>query len=358
MKKLGIYIHIPYCRSKCPYCDFFSLAKTDTAAAYIAAVERELENFAREHNCIADTLYIGGGTPSVLAGEQIASLISTVRRLYGDALEEVTVEGNPSDVSEEFLRTIRAAGANRLSLGMQSAVESERRALGRRAGRAQVAAAVEAARQAGFGNISLDLMLGIPAQSARSLSESIRFCADLGVEHISAYILKLEEGTYFYRNRDKLDLSDDDAAADLYLQAVEELTESGFAQYEISNFAKPGKESRHNLKYWRLEEYLGIGAAAHSFVGGKRFYYPRDIERFIAGTAPVADGSGGDRGEQIMLGLRLKEGISKPLLSEKAIQKLPLLAEQGMITETEQTVALTPQGCLLSNTIINALSEV
>ncbi|MBE6819179.1 MAG: radical SAM family heme chaperone HemW [Ruminococcaceae bacterium] len=358
MNQLGIYIHIPYCRSKCPYCDFFSLAKTDTAAAYIAAVERELECFAREHSYIADTLYIGGGTPSVLAGKQIASLISTVRRLYGDALEEVTVEGNPSDVSEDFLRIIRAAGANRLSLGMQSAVESERRALGRRAGAAQVSDAVEAARRAGFGNISLDLMLGIPAQSAQSLRESITFCADLGVEHISAYILKLEEGTYFYRNRDRLDLPDDDATADLYLQAVEELDASGFAQYEISNFAKPGKESRHNLKYWRLEEYLGIGAAAHSYVGGKRFYYARDIESFIAGAAPVPDGSGGDRQEQIMLGLRLKQGISKALLSEKAKEKLPLMTEQGLIAETQQAVALTPQGCLLSNTIINELSEV
>ncbi|MBQ6381871.1 MAG: radical SAM family heme chaperone HemW [Clostridia bacterium] len=358
MKSIAVYIHIPYCRSKCPYCDFFSLADQSSAQRYVEAVCARTAAFLEENPCEVETLYIGGGTPSVLEGKQIAAIIETAANGSSKAIGEITVECNPSDVSAAFFESIHAAGANRLSLGMQSAVDSERRALGRRADRAQVKAAVEAARRAGFQNISLDIMLGIPQQTQSSLQESIRFCAELGVEHVSAYILKLEEGTFFAKHPQRLALPDEDAAADLYLLAVEALEQAGWRQYEISNFAKPGFESRHNLKYWRLEPYAGIGAAAHSFLGGKRFYYPRDIDYFIAGGAPIADGAGGDRLERIMLGLRLKEGIQKALLSEKARGELPALEQQGFVTTDEQTVALTPKGCLLSNTIINLLSEV
>ncbi|MBR2590065.1 MAG: radical SAM family heme chaperone HemW [Clostridia bacterium] len=358
MNKLGIYIHIPYCRSKCPYCDFFSLAHTDTSSGYTQRVCEEIERFFAENECKTDTLYIGGGTPSVLAPEQIVCMVECVKKHCRDAFCEITVECNPSDTGEEFLRAIYAAGVNRLSFGMQSAVERERRALGRRANREQVAAAVKCAQNIGFQNISLDLMLGIPGQTGESLRESIDFCVSLGVQHISAYILKIEPGTVFAKKRESLDLPPEDAVADLYLQAVEALEQAGYMQYEISNFALPGYESRHNLKYWRLQEYLGIGAAAHSFVAGKRFYYPRDIDYFLGGGVPIADGDGGDVQEQIMLGLRLKEGIPKSLLSEKAKEKLPFLRGQRLLSETEQTVALTPQGCLLSNTIINELSEV
>ena len=353
MKHLGIYIHIPFCRSKCPYCDFFSLVQTDTAAAYIEAVNRRVSEF-QTGEYRANTLYIGGGTPSVLSGEQVAGVIETVKAHYG-TLAEITVECNPSDAAEGFLRRIYAAGANRLSFGMQSAVESERRALGRRADRAQVESAVRLAADIGFQNISLDLMLGIPHQTAESLHESIRFCASLPVRHISAYILKIEEGTYFGKHRDTLALPDEDATADLYLQAVKELEAAGFMQYEISNFAKPGFESRHNLKYWQLEEYLGIGAAAHSFLGGRRFYYERDIAGFIAGNEPVDDGAGGGREEQIMLGLRLREGIDTALLSEGAKANIPLLCEQGLAALKENRLALTAKGFLISNSIIRLL---
>ena len=355
MKHLGIYIHIPFCRSKCPYCDFFSLVKTDTAAAYIEAVNCRLKQF-QTGEYKADTLYIGGGTPSVLTGEQVASMIETVKKHYGTPAE-ITVECNPSDVDETFLRRIYTAGANRLSFGMQSAVDSERRALGRRADRVQVEKAVRLAADSGFANISLDLMLGIPHQTADSLHESICFCGSLPVQHISAYILKIEEGTYFGKHRDALTLPDEDATADLYLQAVEELEAAGFRQYEISNFAKPGYESRHNLKYWHLEEYLGIGAAAHSFVCGRRFYYERDIAGFIAGAEPVDDGAGGDREEAVMLALRLREGVETALLSDSARQKIPFLKAQGYVTELDGRVSFTPQGFLISNTLIAELTE-
>lgn len=355
MKQLGIYIHIPFCRSKCPYCDFFSLVKTETAVAYIETANRRLKEY-QTGEYTADTLYIGGGTPSVLTGEQVASMIETVKTHYGTPAE-ITVECNPSDVDETFLRRIYDAGANRLSFGMQSAVDAERRALGRRADRAQVENAVRLAANIGFSNISLDLMLGIPHQTAESLHESICFCASLPVQHISAYILKIEEGTYFGKHRDVLTLPDEDTTADLYLQAVEELEATGFKQYEISNFAKPGFESRHNLKYWHLEEYLGVGTAAHSFVGGRRFFYERDIAGFLAGAKPIDDGAGGDREEAIMLALRLTEGVETALLSGNAQQKLPFLIERGYVTEHGGRVAFTPQGFLISNTLIAELTE-
>ena len=356
MKSVGMYIHIPYCRSKCPYCDFFSLADRDSAAQYVRAVCRTIEAFFTANHCKADTLYIGGGTPSVLTGEQIACVVHCARRYAAD-LEEITVECNPSDCSEDFLREIFAAGVNRLSFGMQSAVERERRALGRRADRARIAAAVKSAQAVGFRNISVDLMLGIPGQTSESLSESIRFCASLGVQHISAYLLKIEDGTPFAKKRETLSLPDEDTTADLYLQCVAGLEQAGWRQYEISNFALPGFESRHNLKYWRVEEYIGIGAAAHSFFGGKRFYYPRDIAYFIDGGEPLADGTGGDREEKIMLGLRLCEGIPAAWLSPKAQENLPLLCEQGLATYKDNTIALTPKGFLISNSIINLLTE-
>ena len=357
MKTAGIYVHIPFCRSKCPYCDFFSLTERSAAKAYVQALCERIEAFFGDNQCKADTLYIGGGTPSVLEGEQIARIVKTAQKCCGDALFEITVECNPSDVSPAFLEEIFAAGVNRLSFGMQSAVDSERRALGRRADKKRVEQAVFWAREAGFSNLSLDLMLGIPEQTAKSLSESIAFAASLGVQHISAYILKIEEGTRFQTHRHQLNLPDEDAVAELYLQAEKELEERGFLQYEISNFARPGAESRHNLKYWQLEPYIGFGAAAHSFFGGKRFYYPRDIRYFLSGGAPIDDGDGGDREEELMLGLRLKKGVPLLLLSQKARAQLPLLCENGYATVSQDSVALTPKGFLISNTLITMLSE-
>ena len=357
MQKTGIYVHIPFCRSKCPYCDFYSLTDTAKAKQYAQALSRNIEKFFAENSCKADTLYIGGGTPSVLKGEQIAAIVKSAQKACGNTLSELTIECNPSDVNAAFFQEVFAAGVNRISFGMQSAVDSERRALGRRADRVTVENAVREAQQIGFSNISLDLMLGIPGQTKESLSESIRFAAGLGVQHISAYLLSIEEGTWFEKNLHKLHLPDEEATAQFYLQAVEELQAQGFAQYEISNFAKPGFESRHNLKYWRLEPYIGFGAAAHSFFNGKRFYYPRDIDDYLGGGAPIADGDGGSREERIMLGLRLSEGIALSLLSEKALARVKSLCEEGLATVSEEKLALTPEGFLLSNSIINLLCE-
>lgn len=357
MNDIGIYVHIPYCNSKCPYCDFYSLADKSRAQEYANAVNVKVKNFTKEIFCKANTLYIGGGTPSSLPVNLLVSIVENVKNSFNCVPEEITVEFNPSDADIDYFKELFACGVNRLSFGMQSAVDSERRALGRRADKNQVEKAVKLAKEAGFNNISLDLMLGIPNQTSASLSESIIFCADLGVQHISAYILKLEEGTFFYKNAHKLNLPDDDETADLYLLAVSELEKAGFKQYEISNFAKEGFESKHNLKYWRLEDYFGIGAAAHSCINSKRFYYPRDIEYFINGGEPISDGESGTREEKIMLGLRLKEGIKKELLSSKALGELPSLEQNGYVGITPSNIFLTPKGFLISNTIINTLIE-
>jgi oxygen-independent coproporphyrinogen-3 oxidase len=309
MKNTGIYIHIPFCRSKCPYCDFFSLTNTQKARNYMESVNQHIALEGERNLCKVDTLYIGGGTPSVVDAELLAAAVKKVRECFKCELKEVTVECNPSDSESKFFDIIASSGVNRISFGMQSAVESERKALGRRADAEKVKQAVKSAREAGIKNISLDLMIGIPNQTKDSLLKSIDFCAETEVQHISAYMLKLEKGTYFYNHADRLNLPDEDTTADLYLYTVEKAEELGFKQYEISNFAKEGYESLHNLKYWLLDDYIGIGAAAHSFIGSKRFYYPRDTDYFISGGQMIFEGNGGDTSERIMLGLRLKRGI-------------------------------------------------
>lgn len=356
-KTLGIYVHIPFCRSKCPYCDFFSLLNKDKQRIYVDSVVSEMEKRGKKNACKVDTLYIGGGTPSCIGGKEIARIVNAVKKSFNCVLSEVTIECNPSDANQELFKYLAECGVNRVSFGMQSAVDSERRILGRISGKEQVKKAVGLARNSGITNISLDIMLGVPNQTEHSLLESINFCKEMGVQHISAYMLRLEDGTHYFNNKEKFNFPSDDETAELYLMLVSELKKRGYEQYEISNFSKIGYESKHNLKYWRLEDYLGIGSAAHSFVDGKRFYYPRDIDYFINGGEPKNEGVGGDIQEKIMLGLRLKEGIDTALLSEPALKNIPLLEENGFCNLINNRIVLTPKGFLMSNTIINMLTE-
>lgn len=364
MEPIGLYLHIPFCRGKCPYCDFYSMradaARMDT---YKKALEETLEAWAARTGRAADTLYFGGGTPPLLGGKRIASLVDTARAHYGLADAEITVECNPSDADGCLFEMLACAGVNRISLGLQSAVDEERKALGRRAGVGEVAECIRLAKAAGITNLSLDLMLGIPGQTVDSLRRSIDFCVQAGVTHISAYLLKIEEGTAFARRQEKLALPDEDAVCDFYEQACESLSEAGFRQYEISNFAQPGFESRHNLKYWNAEEYLGLGASAHSFLEGKRFFYPRDIDAFLRGAAPVPDGEGGGFEEYAMLRLRLTEGLREDLLSRRYGYGIPdemrrvaqQLAGYGLLEQDKGGIQLTRKGFLLSNAVIAEL---
>lgn len=366
MEPIGLYLHIPFCRGKCPYCDFYSMradaARMDT---YTRALERALAEWARRAGRRADTLYFGGGTPSLLGGARIASLAAAAQAHYGLKNAEITVECNPSDADGRLFEALARAGVNRVSLGLQSAVDGERRALGRRAGVKEAAECLRLARGAGISNLSLDLMLGIPGQTADSLRRSIDFCAEAGVRHISAYLLKVEEGTQFARRRESLALPDEDAVCALYEQACEELERAGFRQYEISNFARPGFESRHNLKYWNAEEYLGLGASAHSFLDGKRFFYPRDIDAFVCGQAPVRDGAGGSFEEYAMLRLRLTEGLREDAARKRFGYGIPAgmraaarrLEAYGVVSQDEEGLRLTRKGFLLSNPVIAQLLQ-
>lgn len=361
---LGLYIHVPFCASKCPYCDFYSERRKDGEADYVNAVIDEINTLRRSGDFVSDeiysrvpsSVYFGGGTPSLLGQENIARILTAIRKkwtLSGDA--EITVECNPS-LSDPgvFFEGIKKAGVNRVSIGMQSAVDGERRALGRRAGAEDVKRSVLTAKNAGIENISLDIMLGIPKQTPESLQYSLDFALRLGITHLSVYILKLEEGTVFYKRQNALDLPDEDAVADLYLFTCKYLRDNGMRHYEVSNFCFDDKIGRHNMRYWEQKEYLGIGPAAHSFVNGKRFFCERSLDAFLAGAPALFDGPGGDRDEKIMLALRTDHGadVSEMKNKSKIMQEL---RNAGYVRIRDGRLTLTDTGFLLSNSVIAAL---
>jgi len=369
---IALYLHIPFCRGKCPYCDFYSVPGTQTLCdAYTQTLAAQLAHWGEKlrragaPRAVA-SLYFGGGTPSRLGAQNIAALLAAAKAHFALLPEaEITLECNPSDLAENAfdLQIAVNAGVSRVSLGLQSAVESERRALGRQGDAAAVEAALRRVRAAGINNFSLDLMLGIPGQTPQSLVESIRFCAEQEAAHVSAYLLKIEEGTPFFAQKESLDLPDEEQTAQRYLAACEMLEQAGYAQYEISNFARPGKESRHNLAYWDGREYLGLGPAAHSFLAGERFYYPADLAAFSADAQPIPDGAGGDFEEYAMLRLRLNEGLTQQGTRERFGQDIPAhitekarrFAQQGLLRQDANGIALTKQGFLFSNHIIGEL---
>lgn len=359
----GIYIHIPFCRSKCPYCDFYSFkGEKEQKDGYLKAVLCHLKEYENKVKQV-DTVYFGGGTPSVFGGERLRAIIEYIKEHFSLEDAEITVECNPSSVTEELMENLAKAGVNRISMGMQSAVDSERKALGRLSGTLDVKNALRTVKNAGIDNISLDIMLGVPGQTMESLDESLDFLFSADIRHISAYMLKIEEGTPFAKAEKSLALPDEDEVCDMYLHTVKRLSEKGFEQYEVSNFALKGFESRHNLKYWKCEEYIGIGPSAHSFYEGRRFYYERDFQSFVTGAVPTDDGEGGSEEEYIMLALRLKEGLSDKKfrerygksLPESISQKAENFSKQGLLTVNDGTVSLTAEGFLVSNYIIGEL---
>ncbi len=356
----GLYIHVPFCLKKCPYCDFYSLTQLSLREKYAEAVIRSLNEWRDKTDVQCNTLYFGGGTPSVMGGELLGGIIDCAKELFLTDDAEITVECNPSSVDEKLIHTLALHGVNRISMGVQSAVENERLALGRLSGKNDVVRALETVRKHGITNVSLDLMLGVPGQTMQSLDESIDFCLQSGVPHISAYMLKIEEGTPFYETAGSLNLADEDEVCDIYMHVADRFTSAGMLHYEISNFALPGFESRHNLNYWDCGEYLGIGPAAHSFLGGKRFYYERDIASFIEGTPPVEDGTGGDFEEYVMLRLRLSEGLVNSKVKkrfgfdipEAMVKKASAAALRNFVVCNGDGIRLNTNGFLLSNSII------
>ena len=367
---LGLYIHIPFCKAKCAYCDFYSLAHSEEKMdAYMAALLRHLEEVApRAAGMQVDTVYFGGGTPSYLGAARLCRILQTVLRRYDVARDaEITLEANPDSAGDwKELRKLRRAGFNRLSLGVQSTDDALLRRIGRVHTYEQVQQAVMAARKAKFTNLSLDLIYGLPGQTMEDWQRTLADAVALGPEHLSCYGLKLEEGTPLWRQT--LTLPDDDAQADMYLYTVAALGEMGYEQYEISNFAKSGKESRHNLKYWRMEEYAGFGPGAHSDFGGVRYGYVRDIDSYIAGRLVLSesetDSTLARDYEYVMLSLRTAAGIDRQTFEKRyrqRFQPMETLFEQyekaGLASRTEGGWRLTPRGFLVSNSIIAALQE-
>lgn len=363
---LGLYIHIPFCKSKCPYCDFYSMRYSDKLMErYISALIDNIAKTGEGKNLKVDSVYFGGGTPSVLGGENIVRILESVNNNFNLQNPEITVECNPSTTNSVFYETISLGGVNRISLGMQSAVEKERRLLGRTANRDQVANSIYQARKAGISNISVDMMLGVPEQNKETLKESIGFIKEVKPEHISSYMLKLEEGTFFYKNSHKLNLPDEDEVCDMYLDFSKEMKKLGYEHYEISNFAKAGKRSRHNTKYWLDDEYIGFGPSAYSFYEGRRYHYDADIEKYISSREIVSDETGGSKSEYVMLALRLSDGLSfssyekryGEKISELFIRKGEMFAKNGFAEIDSEHISLTAEGFLLSNRIIGELID-
>lgn len=361
MEPLGIYIHIPFCRQKCPYCDFYSLpADALTQETYVQAVLQDLENY-RERGLTADTLYFGGGTPSLLHTDLLKKLLDKVAEVFS-LPEEISLEANPGTVDLPKLNTLRKIGFNRISFGMQSAVEEERKLLGRQHTLQDVKSAVLWAKEAGFSDISVDLMLGTPKQTLASIEESLSFLSTLPIDHTSAYLLKIEEGTAFARQEIIDLLPDEDTSCDIYLTVCSRFAEMGFSQYEISNFARSGKECRHNLKYWNRQPYLGFGPTAHSFFEGKRFFYSRDLADYIAfpGQHQLLEEADPDPlTEYFAMSFRLTRGIS--LRETEKLFHLPAdvllktaapFLQHHLMQQEGDRLFLTPEGFLLSNSII------
>lgn len=357
IKPIGLYIHIPFCISKCNYCDFYSVKVTDSIKKdYVKALIKEIKQWGDSLSRPIDTIYFGGGTPSLIS-EFLPEIMNAVKSAFC-VLEnaEITMEMNPADNSKEVLKFALKAGINRLSIGAQSGDNNELKILGRRHTAEQTVETVKLARNLGFENISLDIMLGLPYSTPESLSKNLDFITGLNPEHISAYILKIEENTPFYKIYDSLNLPDEDKTADQYLQMCEYLESKDYEHYEISNFARKNRASRHNLKYWELEEYLGLGPAAHSFIDGKRFYYNRNLNEFIKGTSPLPDGEGGSEQERIMLGLRLNKGV-EIISNQRLAGKIQILERNGLLTLNRNRIVLTNKGMLLSNSIITEVLE-
>lgn len=364
--KAGLYLHIPFCEKKCKYCDFYSaFAGDELLDRYTEALTESIKKWGGRFRRPINTIYLGGGTPSLLKGRLVPLLSEVYKAFNVTDGAEITLELNPGADAENALKYAKAAGINRLSVGMQSGIDSQLKILGRTHTCADTVKTVELARNMWFGNISLDIMIGLPFSDAETLNKSLSLLKELSPEHISAYLLKIEENTVFYREKEKLHLPNDDDAAEQYLTVCGFLRENGYIHYEISNFCKKGFESRHNTKYWKGAPYLGIGPSAHSYFDGRRCYYPRDLKAFLRGNEPIYEGEGGTKDEYIMLGLRLKDGISEAEYREKYgagfpdrfIDKCRKLSDSGFINFTDDNISLTERGMLLSNTIITELLE-
>ncbi|MDL2252530.1 radical SAM family heme chaperone HemW [Ruminococcaceae bacterium OttesenSCG-928-I18] len=360
----GLYLHIPFCRSRCHYCDFHTKAGFDSVPQeYVDALLRAFETYrprtGRGEPLRPMTVYFGGGTPSLLSASQVESILRQVNPMPG---AEVTLEANPAANLAGRWEGWRKAGVNRLSFGVQSASDASLERLGRAHGAQEARLALRRAGQAGFENLSGDIMLALPEYSHGEFDQTLELLVEGGVSHVSAYLLKVEPGTPFGK-RPPEGLPGADAAAEQYLYAVERLRQAGYPRYEISNYAKPGRESRHNLLYWDCRDYLGLGAAAHSCLFGRRFSFAEDTDAFVAGDAGVLDEGKLTGEEYLMLRLRLEEGVVEKQWEERFQMRLSMaqkewfvrFEKEGLARKTPGGWALTSRGMLVQNSLLAVL---
>ena len=364
--RLGIYVHIPYCVRKCNYCDFCSLPKGKSGVPdeYVARVCDEIFSYVGREDRAVDTVYFGGGTPSLLTPEQMGRIVNTIQTTFRiSPVAEMTFEANPGTLTREKAEAFYGLGFNRVSVGLQSIHENEMKKLGRIHTYGDFLSSYKMLREVGFSNISVDLMYGIPYQTKESFAETVKSVIALSPEHISCYGLMIEEGTPFYDERDSLPIPSLDDECDMYDIAGRLLSDVGYEHYEISNYAKSGYRSRHNSLYWNLGDYIGFGAAAHSFYNGIRYYNPDDVNEYISSEAEVNRSQESDTDiayEYAMLKLRTKDGFplseyeSRFGVSFTAGKEsiLDRLKREGLITLSDGVIALTERGFYLSNSIL------
>ena len=370
----GIYIHIPYCKSKCIYCDFYSTPQVETMEQYVHSLlcEERLRHGEIEGEAVS-TLYLGGGTPSVLPISLLSTLIEGMKEVFDlSNLEEFTIEVNPDDVTAASVKALVALGVNRVSMGVQSFNDGELQAINRRHTAQQAIDAVIAIKEAGITNVSIDLIYGLPGQSLNSWQRNVERAIGLDVQHISAYCLSYEPGTPLWAMRQLgrvVPVSDEDCVA-MHDTLVAMLTQAGFEHYEISNFARPGYRSRHNSSYWNFTPYLGLGAAAHSFDGSTRRYNPSSIKEYVTALGNGATACVEEHlewweryDEEVMVRLRTCDGIDTALIAQRygdkarthlLTQAQPFI-DQQLLGLKDGTLTLIPQGIMLSDTIIRNL---
>lgn len=377
-KQLGIYIHVPFCRSKCQYCDFYSLGgiiHKDVADRYMQAIADHIKETGQlAPGYVVDTVYFGGGTPSFFGADNLEKIMDEIHRNFHLSVEaEITLEANPDSITTPLLKKLLHTGFNRISIGVQNDDDEMLKKLGRPHTFHQAKVAMQLARKAGFGNISLDLMYGLPDQTLEAWKNTVTNIISMRPDHISCYGLRVEENTPMWGYQANLNLPNDDAQADMYLAACELLQEYGYQHYEISNWCKKGRASRHNLKYWSGGEYVGFGPAAASDFAGKRFTIVRDLDAYVKGISekgtvlsecesiPLRERAG----EYIMLGLRTSIGINAEEYERNYLMPfgdidriMERYAELGYAVKERERWRLTEKGWLVSNRIILSIHEL
>ena len=370
MNDISLYIHIPFCKLKCFYCDFPSYARIDHLREdYVKALCKEIKEKNIKHNI--KSIFIGGGTPSYLESKDLKILLETINTLNLDENIEFTIECNPGTVDREKLIVMKEGGINRISMGLQAVQNSLLKEIGRIHSYKNFEDNFKLAREVGFENINVDLMFGLPNQSVEEWKESLELVTSLGVDHISAYSLIVEEGTPFYKmwERDKLMLPSENDERDMYKITKEILTERGYKQYEISNYSKEGKDCYHNKVYWKLGEYIGLGSASSSYYEGKRIKHIEDVAKYIEKVnnnesviQEIIENSEKDNMEEFMfMGLRLMEGIEIEEFNRRFSNNLLNVyrevvqnnIKKGLLINEEGYIRLTEKGVELSNSVMS-----